>query len=111
MIRQELEEMAKAAENVDIPDPEESVTVEGALRIIYALIAADGEVNAEEDEKFNLIGRELDSAFEEHVDRIISSFKEKTKEAEDPEEAPAEESAGEAEVPEEAPADDEEEEA
>ena len=86
MLQKELEEMEKAAESVEIPAPEETVTVEGALRTIYALMAVDGEISPEEEDKFNLLGQELDSAFQKHVDGIIGDFKDMIKEADDPEE-------------------------
>ncbi len=85
-LQKELDEMVKAAQNLDIPDPEETVSVEGALKIIYCLMSVDGNVSPEEQEKFNLIGKEMDSQFTEHMDALIKECKERTKGADDAEE-------------------------
>lgn len=43
-----------------------------ALKIIYYLMAADGEVFHSEEEKFDVIGKELDPDFNEHKEKIIA---------------------------------------
>lgn len=49
-----------------------SISTKNALKIIYYLIAADGEIFHSEEEKFNSIGKELDPAFAELKDKITS---------------------------------------
>ena len=85
-LNQELETMAKTAEDITIPEPEATVSIEGALKIIYCLMAVDGVISPEEKEKYNLIGREMDSKFENHMDAFIHEYEIKVKGAEDPEE-------------------------
>jgi uncharacterized tellurite resistance protein B-like protein len=43
-----------------------------ALKIIYYLMAADGEVFHSEEEKFDAIGKELDPAFSENKESIVA---------------------------------------
>ena len=71
---QELAGMINAAREMNIPDPEENVTVQGAMQIVYALMAVDGKVSPEEEERFLLIGNELDSEFPEHKEAIVNEF-------------------------------------
>lgn len=47
-----------------------------AIKIIYYLMLADGEVSPEEDEKFELIGKELDPNFREYQEALMSGSKE-----------------------------------
>ena len=47
-----------------------------AVKVFYYLIAADGDVRSAEEEKFDLVGSELDPEFAEHKDYIIKSCKE-----------------------------------
>ena len=46
-----------------------------ALKIIYYLMAADGEVFHSEEEKFDAIGKELDPAFSENKESIVAECK------------------------------------
>ena len=48
-----------------------SLTAQGALKIIYFLMAADGEVVHEEKEEYELIGQELDPSFAEYREALI----------------------------------------
>ena len=43
-----------------------------ALKIIYFLMAADGEIFHSEEEKFDMMGKEIDPDFAEHREKIIS---------------------------------------
>ena len=61
------------------------VTTKDALKLIYLLIAVDGELNNEEIEKFILIGNEIDSKFEEYKDKLLNDMKESIKNDEDDE--------------------------
>ena len=46
-----------------------------AAKAFYYLMAADGEVKQEEEESFDLIGKEIDPEFDEHRDYIVTSCK------------------------------------
>ena len=46
-----------------------------ALKIIYYMMAADGEIFHSEEEKFDAIGRELDPAFAEDKDSVVAECK------------------------------------
>jgi uncharacterized tellurite resistance protein B-like protein len=53
-----------------------AISPENALKIFYYLIAIDGKITKEEEEKFNLIGQEIDNNYIEHSDSIIKCCKE-----------------------------------
>ncbi len=44
---------------------------EDVLRVLYYLMAADGEISPEEMEKFYEIGKDVDPAFEEHKESLV----------------------------------------
>lgn len=48
-----------------------SISVRSAIKIIYFLMAADGEIYHGEEEKFNLIGMELDPDFPNSRNQIV----------------------------------------
>ena len=48
------------------------ISTRSALKIIYYLMAVDGELFHSEEEKFDSIGRELDPDFAEHKEQIIA---------------------------------------
>ena len=48
-----------------------SVSTKNALKIIYYLMAADGQVFHSEEEKFDSIGKEIDPEFADHKEQII----------------------------------------
>ena len=48
-----------------------SISTRTAIKIIYFLMAADGEIYHNEEEKFDLIGRELDPDFSNSKEQII----------------------------------------
>jgi len=48
-----------------------AISTKSAVKIIYYLMAADGQIFHSEEEKFNDIGRELDPHFQESRDQII----------------------------------------
>lgn len=49
------------------------LSTESALKLIYYLMAVNGEIFHAEEEKFDLIGRELDPNFEEDREKIVRS--------------------------------------
>ena len=48
-----------------------SVSTKNALKIIYYLMAADGQVFHSEEEKYDSIGKEIDPEFADHKEQII----------------------------------------
>ena len=48
-----------------------SISTRNALKIFYYLMAADGEIFHSEEEKFDLIGAELDPSYADHKARIV----------------------------------------
>jgi len=78
---QEAEEKAAAEKKEAELSQSEIQTVKvvsplNAVKVFYYLMAADGDVKSTEEEKFTLVGNELDPEFEEHKDYIIKSCKE-----------------------------------
>lgn len=62
----------KAKEALAKPEePNELLTPEAALKIIYYQMAADGRLDDKELDKFEEIGRDVDPEFEEHKDALI----------------------------------------
>lgn len=65
--------------DVDTPSPEAelptqnitSISARTAIKIIYFLMAADGEIYHNEEEKFDVIGRELDPDFPNSKEQIV----------------------------------------
>ena len=51
------------------------ISTKNAIKIIYYLMAVNGEIAAEEEEKLDSIGKELDPSFEENRDQIIDECK------------------------------------
>ncbi len=47
------------------------LSTHSALKIVYYLMAADGEILASEEEKFDSVGKELDPGFAEHKAQIV----------------------------------------
>ena len=47
-----------------------------AVKVFYYLMVADGNIEKSEDEKFTLIGREIDPEFDEHKEYVIKVCKE-----------------------------------
>lgn len=52
-----------------------AIAPQSAVKVFYFLMSADGEIAAEEEEKFEQIGRELDPGFDGYKDAIISECK------------------------------------
>lgn len=46
-----------------------------AVKVFYYFMAVDGEVTASEEEKFDLIGKEIDPDFTEHKEKIVTGCK------------------------------------
>ena len=53
-------------------EPNELITPQDALRIMYYLMAADGRLDEKELEKFNEIGKEVDPLFDDHKEELIN---------------------------------------
>ena len=53
---------------------ERIVSVKDALKLIYCLMAADGSISPEEEEKFQEIGTSLDPDFEQWKDELIEDL-------------------------------------
>lgn len=49
----------------------QAISTRSAIKIIYYLMAADGQIFQSEEEKFDAIGQELDPDFKENRDRIV----------------------------------------
>ena len=62
-----------------------SISTRNALKIIYYLIAADGHFAAEEEEKFDLLGKEITPDYPNIKDRIISESQSQLDKVIDPE--------------------------
>ena len=69
-------ETTRSADAGDVEDKEDVIVIKAistrnAIKIIYYLMAADGQIYHSEEEKFDAIGQELDPDFKENRDRII----------------------------------------
>ena len=53
---------------------ERALPVKDALKLIYCLMASDGSISPEEEEKFLEIGNSLDSEFEQWKDELIADL-------------------------------------
>lgn len=53
-----------------------AIAPQSAVKIFYYLMAIDRKVTPEEEERFNLIGREMDPDFEAHKEALIQECKE-----------------------------------
>ena len=62
-----------------------SLSSDSAVKIMYYLMAADGEIFHSEEEKFNLIAAELDPKFSEKRERLVEGCKKELEKALDPE--------------------------
>lgn len=69
-------EKAKSAKAAPAPECKvENVSVDAALKIIYLLMSADGQILHGEEEKFDEVGKELDPDFEKSKPQIIKECK------------------------------------
>ena len=62
-----------------------SISTRNAIKIIYYLMAADGEVVHSEEEKYDAIGAELDPNFAEHKEQIVKECQAQMEKVIDPE--------------------------
>lgn len=73
------ESLKKKEKNVPKEQPEilefKVLSTRCALKIIYYMMAADGEIFHSEEEKFDAVGRELDPAFADNKDSIVAECK------------------------------------
>ncbi|MDO4415724.1 MAG: hypothetical protein Q4C20_11670 [Erysipelotrichaceae bacterium] len=53
-------------------EPNELLTPQAALKIIYYQMAADGRLDAKELEKFDEIGKDVDPEFDQHKDELLA---------------------------------------
>lgn len=69
----------------DEPMEIKAISTRNAIKIIYYLMAADGEIFHSEEEKFDAIGAEFDPDFAENKDKIVSECKSQMEQVIDPE--------------------------
>jgi len=62
-----------------------AISTRNAIKIIYYLMAADGEIFHSEEEKFDSIGQELDPKFKENKDKIVAECQKQLDKVIDPE--------------------------
>ena len=62
-----------------------AVSTQNAIKVIYYLMAADGEIFHSEEEKFDAIGTELDPGFSAHREQIIQDCRAQMEKIIDPE--------------------------
>ena len=62
-----------------------SISTHNAIKIIYYLMAADGQIYHSEEEKFDAIGAELDPDFAKHKEQIVKECREQLDKVIDPE--------------------------
>lgn len=62
-----------------------AISTKNAIKIVYYLMAADGEIFHSEEEKFDSIGKELDPKFSENREQIIRECQAQLDKAIDPE--------------------------
>ncbi len=62
-----------------------AISTKNALKIIYYLMAVDGEIFHSEEEKFDAIGRELDPGFSTEKEQIVKECREQLDKIIDPE--------------------------
>lgn len=62
-----------------------AIPTKNAIKIIYYLMAADGEIFHSEEEKFDSIGKELDPKFAEHKEQIVKECQAQLDKVIDPE--------------------------
>lgn len=62
-------------EKPSFPEEIKSISVKSAIKIIYYMMAADGVIYHDEEEKFDEIGRELDPDFDSNKAEIIRECK------------------------------------
>ncbi len=66
-------------------DEKPSVSVQNALKIIYYMMNVDGTISQDEEQKFGMIGQELDPLFSAAKEQIVSSCRHYLEKAVDPE--------------------------
>ena len=62
-----------------------AISTRNAIKVIYYLMAVDGEIFHSEEEKFDSIGKELDPQFAEHKEQIIKECQSQLDKVIDPE--------------------------
>ena len=78
---------ANKAKQDETAAPEEirSISVRSAVKAIYYMMAVDGMIYQNEEEKFNEIGRELDPDFDDHKEVIVRECQAQMEKLIDPE--------------------------
>ena len=71
-------------DRVSEPEFVSIISTKSAIKIIYYLMAADGEIFHSEEEKFDSIGKELDPEFADHKDQIVKECQAQLDKAIDP---------------------------
>ncbi len=80
-----LSEEKKAAAEEHTPTAVKVLSTDSAIKIIYFMMAADGEISKEEEDKFAEICVALDPKFSEHKDELIRECKKVLDKALEPE--------------------------
>ena len=62
-----------------------AISTKSAIKIIYYMMAADGQIFHDEEEKFDAIGQELDPNFKEHKEQIVGECQAQLNKVIDPE--------------------------
>lgn len=70
-VRDSFGKMEKSGMATPEPDAISVISTRSALKIVYYLMAADGEILSSEEEKFDSIGRELDPFFADHKAELV----------------------------------------
>lgn len=78
----------KKADKEETPEPARmitSISIKSAIKIIYYMMAVDGTIYQDEEEKFDEIGKELDPDFQHNKDAIVRECQAQTGKLIDPE--------------------------
>ena len=88
MVSRGKEALSRRSEKSEekVPETENEIVLSpsDALRIIYGLMSIDGNISPEEEDKFALIGKELDPRFDEYKDDLIQGCRAVAANAADP---------------------------
>ncbi len=66
----------KVTEKSAVEESETEISPQNAVKVFYYLMAIDRKITPEEEEKFDLIGREMDPDFDAHRDELVKECKE-----------------------------------
>ncbi len=72
-----------------LPAEIRSISPKSAIKMVYYMMAADGEIHEEEEKTFCDVGKEFDPDFENHKDQIMNECKNQLAKIIDPDDYPA----------------------